>query len=555
MSALSWCLPLCISLLSIWIISTVSRQNGNAHSLWNIPGPRSDSFWLGNISQFLSKDGGSFHSKLLQRYGLVVRLHSLFSRPMLYISDPKALHSILMKEVEAYKEPDGFMAINMLVFGPGLVSTTGMQHRRQRKMLNPVFSVNHMRYLLPTFYSVAHKLRGAISQRVRDGPQDFDILHWMSRSALEVVGQGGLGHSFDSFESDEQDPYGEAMKALTPALRGLIMISPILPFLSRIGPAWLQRRILDAIPHHDIRTVKHSVGVMFDKANEVYSARVAALNAGDETVMHQVGEGKDIMSTLIRTNQNASGQEKLPEDEVISQISTLVFGATDTSSNTLSHILELLAIHPDIQSKLRDELLTARAAEGIPYDQLNQLPYLDAVVRETLRRQVIDYDCWYPPITLLYRVPERDVILPLYKPAHGVDGTMITELHLNKGTEIALGIGSINTSEELWGEDALVWDPQRWLSPLPKAISEARIPGVYANMLTFLEGPKACIGYKFAEVGIKVTLAVLLSHFTFALTEEKIVWNLAVISYPTVEPDRVNPRLPLRVGELTEGTA
>ncbi|PCH40543.1 cytochrome P450 [Wolfiporia cocos MD-104 SS10] len=248
------------------------------------------------------------------------------------------------------------------------------------------------------------------------------------------------------------------------------------------------------------------------------------------------------MSVLIRENMLASLEDKLPEDEVLAQISTLVFAATDTSSNTLSRILELLAHHPDMQEKLREELLTAGAAEGIPYDQLNQLPYLDAVVRETLRR--------YPPLTLLSRVPKQDVVLPLHKPVRGVDGTLITELPLKEGTEIALGIQGINTLEELWGEDALEWNPQRWLSPLPKAVSEARIPGVYANMLTFLGGPKGCIGFKFAETGIKVTLAVLLSHFTFAPTKGQIVWNLAGIYYPTVEPDRNNPQLPLVVSAL-----
>ena len=78
--------------------------------------------------------------------------------------------------------------------------------------------------------------------------------------------------------------------------------------------------------------------------------------------------------------------------------------------------------------------------------------------------------------------PEQDVVLPLYKPIRGIDGTMITELPLKKGTEIALGIQGVNTSEELWGPDALDWTPERWLSPLPKEISEARIPGVYSNM-------------------------------------------------------------------------
>lgn len=58
----------------------------------------------------------------------------------------------------------------------------------------------------------------------------------------------------------------------------------------------------------------------------------------------------------------------------------------DTTSNTLSRIFHLLSQCQDVQSKLRQELLDARAAKGIDYDSLNRLPVLDSVCRETLRR-------------------------------------------------------------------------------------------------------------------------------------------------------------------------
>ena len=58
----------------------------------------------------------------------------------------------------------------------------------------------------------------------------------------------------------------------------------------------------------------------------------------------------------------------------------------DTTSNTLSRIFHLLSQNQDVQSKLRQELLEARAAEGMSYDELNRLPVLDSVCRETLRR-------------------------------------------------------------------------------------------------------------------------------------------------------------------------
>lgn len=60
----------------------------------------------------------------------------------------------------------------------------------------------------------------------------------------------------------------------------------------------------------------------------------------------------------------------------------------DTTSNTLSRILHLLSQNTDVQSKLRQELLDAHAADGLSYDELNRLPLLDSVCRETLRRSV-----------------------------------------------------------------------------------------------------------------------------------------------------------------------
>ena len=64
---------------------------------------------------------------------------------------------------------------------------------------------------------------------------------------------------------------------------------------------------------------------------------------------------------------------------------TLVFAAMETTSGTLSRILLLLAGHQDVQKRLREELLEARASEGIPYDVLDDLPLLDSICRETLR--------------------------------------------------------------------------------------------------------------------------------------------------------------------------
>ena len=69
----------------------------------------------------------------------------------------------------------------------------------------------------------------------------------------------------------------------------------------------------------------------------------------------------------------------------------------DTTSNALSRILHQLSLHPDVQNKLRAEIVeaTAGGTTDLDYDTLMGLPYLDAVCRETMR--------YYPPVSVLNR--------------------------------------------------------------------------------------------------------------------------------------------------------
>lgn len=62
-----------------------------------------------------------------------------------------------------------------------------------------------------------------------------------------------------------------------------------------------------------------------------------------------------------------------------------IVGGLDTTASALSRILMQLSLHPERQHKLRQEISESHAADGVEYDELNRLPFLDAVVRETLR--------------------------------------------------------------------------------------------------------------------------------------------------------------------------
>lgn len=80
-----------------------------------------------------------------------------------------------------------------------------------------------------------------------------------------------------------------------------------------------------------------------------------------------------------------------------------------------------------------------------------------------------------------------DTILPLSEPIVGIDGKMIAEIPIARGTEIYVGILGSNTNKAMWGEDALEWKPERWLSPLPRTLMETPIPGVYSKLYAWLD--------------------------------------------------------------------
>ena len=85
--------------------------------------------------------------------------------------------------------------------------------------------------MVPIFYQIVYKVRGwiaiqllphwrlrqlrdVVAKEVNDAEKEIDILNWVTRTALELVGQGGLGHSFDPLDRDWQNPYAEILKSL-----------------------------------------------------------------------------------------------------------------------------------------------------------------------------------------------------------------------------------------------------------------------------------------------------------------------------------------------------
>ncbi|TFY60060.1 hypothetical protein EVJ58_g5381 [Rhodofomes roseus] len=373
---------------------------------------------------------------------------------------------MLIDEEEIFQETDIALQITQMAFGTTLLSITGRHHAKQRKLLSPVFSVNHMRHMLPLFYEIGRKIRDAISAQVGDAKAEVNVLGWMNRSALEFIGQGGLGYSFDPLITESKDAYADTLKSLLPNLDVNLRFQFLIPLARQIFPTWLLRVFVNTFSAtSNIGRTRDNINEMFERAKEVYASKKRALAAGEAELAKQTAQGKDLVSILMQANSVADEDQRLPEEDVISLMSMFTFAATETSSNALSRILNVLAKHPDYQARLREELLEARAADGLlSYDELNHLPLLDGVIRETLRL--------HPPVTMLFRVyadfpprmtteadescsATRDTVLPLSDPVFTTDGKQIASIAVPKGSQFLLGFMGCNLSRTIWGEDAL----------------------------------------------------------------------------------------------------
>ncbi|KAJ4478577.1 cytochrome P450 [Lentinula lateritia] len=512
---------------SLWRLLFHRRKLQGVTHLGQLRGPRSQSWLKGNYSQLFNlKRGWEFHRFLADEYGPTVQLKGFLGRKQLYTFDTKAMHYILVKErcfvpTSSYRN----LRSGALLLGKGLLNTTGEHHRKQRKMLNPVFSIAHMRSMMPIFHNVVNQLRDALLHRVQNGPQEIDLLGWMARAALELIGQSGFGYSFDNMMDDvPKHKYSTVIK-------DLVLPTNVRTFLMNITP-WKTL--------HDVRDM---VNYMHELSVEIYEEKKRAFEEGDEAVVRQIGKGKDLLSIMMKENMKAHDEDKLEEAEIIAQMSTFIFAAMDTTSSAMSRILHLLALHPEVQDKLRQEIIAAqKECQGgqLSYDELVGLPYLDAVCRETLRL--------YAPVSSMLRKSTEDAIIPLSRPMRGADGTEFTEIFLPKATTVVISILNANRNPELWGPDVLEWKPERWLSPLPESVVNSKMPGVYSHLMTFSGGSRSCIGFKFSQLEMKVVIAMLVENFKFSSSPTKnIFWQMTGITSPVVGGNSRHPHLPLMV--------
>ncbi|EKM75926.1 hypothetical protein AGABI1DRAFT_45687 [Agaricus bisporus var. burnettii JB137-S8] len=504
-----------------------------SNPLKDVPGPVSPSLLSGHIQELVA-DFSAVLEEWASRYGNIIKYKSFLATSEVVIMDAKAINHIMNDP--SYQKPTMTKMFISGILGPGIVIVEGYEHQKQRKVMNPAFGAAQIRELTEIFVEKALELRDVWAQEIQNQTQGnvhqakINALEGLSKTTLDVIGLAAFNYKFDSLKGEKNE--------LNTAFSALFTTEFSFSFAAFCRMAlgkyyW----ILPLSGDKAVRRAKETMDrISIQLVNE---SRAAIASEGQDKNFNR---RRDLLSLLVKANVSADLPEhqRMNEKDVLAQIPTFIIAGHETTSTAATWALFALSTHPDIQTKLREELFTIQT-DNPSMDELNSLPYLDAVLRETLRL--------HTPSPSVLRVSTKDDILPLAKPFVDEKGRLRDMLELKKGQIVLIPIKAINKSVETWGEDAKEFKPERWES-IPEGTST--IQGVWGNMLTFLGGPRACIGFRFAlvEFVAKALLFTLVRTFDFqlAVPVDDIGRRMYVAERPMLRSDpKAGGQMPLLI--------
>ncbi|KAJ7702686.1 cytochrome P450 [Mycena rosella] len=496
--------------------------------LHNVPGPKSAHWFFGNRLQIFKHVEDDQEGLWTEQYGRTVRINNIFGFSQLFTTDNKALQHIISNSY-IYQKPAAARSFLTRLVGPGVLVVEEDVHKKQRKILNPAFGSAQLRALTEIFVQKSKQLRDLWADRAAEGGgvARVNVIPEFSTATLDIIGKAGFNYDFHSLGSHSEGARDELHKAFaTIAAAGekptglLNIFKSMVPFLGAVLP----RRKIDKV-------IDSSKAVMRRIGLRLLSESRQKIAEGSNA--DSIGS-RDLLSLLVRANmaKHIPEAQRLSEEDVLARTCSVKYDChRDTKPLAATWALFALAENVEIQTRLRNELLTVDN-ENPSMDDLNALPYLDCVVRETMRA--------HAPVVATFRTAMRDDVIPLETP--------ITE-----GQLIVVPITTLNRDPAIWGPDAHQFIPERWERSPPISTG---IPGLWSHMMTFLGGPRACIGYRFSLVELKALLFTLVRGLEFELAVPAAdIGRLpgSVVQQPIVRSDRAaGAQMPLLIKPFTQ---
>ncbi|ORZ05408.1 cytochrome P450 [Absidia repens] len=414
----------------------------------------------------LDKPAGTIFAKYLafsDQYGDVTKL----GPSTLLISDKDMIKQVLQQD-DLQKG-----AIYDLFQKNGIDTTFSTRsktlHKQLRRLVSPAFSIKYLNSLEEHMHDVLETLMDKIDDKVvasspEQGQQvaEVDIWKLFQHTALDIIGTTAFGQTFNMIKTESHpvpDTISEEMR-----WSSWVVAHPYLTKILTLG-----------------RPIK---------SNPVI------LKFMMKTIEDRISSGErrnDILQILLDTKKLEDPKDRLSDISIITETILFLIAGSETTSNTLGFAIIELLRHPDVLAKLRAEIDTLEFPTSdralFDHDQLKSLPYLNAVINETLRMDAV-------AAAGIERQADKDV-------------TLGGRLFVPKGTAVICNVYHAHLNEKYW-PNARSFEPERWL---PETAAATGIKPDMDAFYPFSVGSRNCVGKNFAIMEMRLVLATLIKRF------------------------------------------
>ncbi|MGV2829280.1 cytochrome P450 [Myxosarcina sp. GI1(2024)] len=428
-------------------------------SITKLPNGPKKFIFLANLQAIIDQFGSL--DKYSREYGDIFYIpQSMGFPPLVIFSNPQAIAQVFTADPNLFEVGKQTSApIKALLGDNSLVLLDGVRHQRQRKLLMPPFHGERMKSYGQTMVDVTKE----VIERWQVG-QTVAIRYYTQEISLEIIIRTIFG-------IDRGEKYLHLKKVLLDWLE--IFNSPVksiflffpglqidLGWLTPWGKFVRQKQIIYEILQTEIDRRRHNPALL----------------------------GEDILSLLLSV-KDEDGQP-MSDEEICDELMTMLFAGHETTANTLAWSFYWLHYLPQVGQKLRTEL---NYVSDTDYGAIAKLPYLNAVVSETLRLN--------PVVAFVGRQLKQPFELMGYQLEAGT--TLLPCIYLTHQREVVY-------------PQPREFKPERFL---------AREYSPY-EFIPFGGGNRRCLGYAFALYEIKLVLATVLSRVELELLDNRPLKSL-----------------------------
>jgi len=428
------------------------------------------------ISEVLKAKHLDFAAGIHEKFGKTFCSHTYLGPWWIMTTNPKNVEYMLSGNFKNY--PKGSFMTDKLgdLLGHGIFNADGQNWLHQRKTASQMFTQKLFKeHIWVVVNRNATKLRDIMLEAADsvDAGQPLDVFNLMNRFTLDTIGEIGFGKSIGSLE-DSTSPF---LKSFDRAQQ--------IVFFRFLFAGWKVLRWMGW--GFESETAEHFNVLDGYSRNVVRELRDRIANEAGQTPTGADFEARKSFVGLFLADAAKKGAEPT-EDYLRDLVLNFLIAGRDTTAQALSWTIYCLCNHPEIARKARDEIREVCGVKGPDYDDVNRLPYLQAIIHEVLRL--------YPSVPINPKFPDNDDTLP--------DGTFVP-----RGTAVFYNSYAMGRCKSIWGEDAKEFRPERWLEM-------TTMPSNYSYPV-FHAGPRECLGRRLAQVEMKTCLAMLLPVLSFEL--------------------------------------